>query len=182
MARPRTKDELLAASTMQFDKLIALVESLPPAAREASFPSVLTDREPEAHWRRDKNCKDVLVHLYEWHQLWLTWINDNLAGKDRPFLPSPYTWSNYAPMNEGFRDKHHATTYGQALELLKKSHEQILARIQPFSDEELFTKKHFAFTGTTSLGSYAVSATSLHYEWACKKIRLYKKALKESTL
>ena len=23
----------------------------------------------EAHWGRDKNVRDVLIHLYEWHQL-----------------------------------------------------------------------------------------------------------------
>ncbi|MFC1239685.1 ClbS/DfsB family four-helix bundle protein [Treponema vincentii] len=47
---------------------------------------------------------------------------------------------------------------------------------ETFSNEELFTKKVFDWTGTTSLGSYCVSATSSHYDWATKDI---KKALKK---
>ncbi|MVY67466.1 ClbS/DfsB family four-helix bundle protein, partial [Escherichia coli] len=36
---------------------------------------------------------------------------------------------------------------------------------------------HFGWTGTTSLGSYFVSATSSHYEWAAKKTRAYARTL-----
>ena len=169
--RPKTKDELISATTTQFAKLTQILESLPAEAREADFPSAVTDSGSESHWGRDKNCKDILIHLHEWQKLWLNWLDANMNGENRPFLPSPYSWSNYAPMNEGFRAKHVGTTYQEALELLTASHEEILARVQGFSDEELFTKKHFSFTGTTSLGSYTVSATSSHYEWAIKKIR-----------
>ncbi|MGO3678157.1 MAG: ClbS/DfsB family four-helix bundle protein, partial [Microbacteriaceae bacterium] len=34
----------------------------------------------------------------------------------------------------------------------------------------------FPWTGTTSLGSYCVSATSSHYDWAIKKIRAHIRA------
>ncbi|MDO5747459.1 MAG: ClbS/DfsB family four-helix bundle protein [Actinomycetaceae bacterium] len=177
MARPQTKDELIAAANTQCEKLKELLESLPPEEREADFPLALAEGEAGAHWRRDKNCKDVIVHLYEWQQLWLNWVNANMDGEDRPFLPSPYTWKNYAGMNEEFTAKHQNTTYCEALELLETSHEEILAIVQILSNEELFTKKYFSFTGTTSLGSYTVSATSSHYDWAIKKIRKYKKFL-----
>lgn len=100
-----------------------------------------------------------------------------MGGENRLFLPYPYTWKNYAGMNEEFTEKHRDTSYDEALELLCSSHDDILARIQTLSNEELFTKKHFSFTGTTSLGSYAVSATSSHYDWAIKKIRKYRKLL-----
>ena len=29
------------------------------------------DRKKEAYWKRDKNLRGVLMHLYEWHQLLL---------------------------------------------------------------------------------------------------------------
>ena len=48
--------------------------------------------------------------------------------------------------------------------------------IGEMSDEELFSKGVFDWTGTTTLGSYCVSATSSHYNWAFKDI---KKALKK---
>lgn len=44
-----------------------------------------------------------------------------------------------------------------------------------YSDEELFTKKYFRWTGTTDLGSYFVSTLSSHYEWALKKLKEHRK-------
>ncbi|HOP45228.1 MAG TPA: ClbS/DfsB family four-helix bundle protein, partial [Flavobacteriales bacterium] len=37
--------------------------------------------------------------------------------------------------------------------------------------EELFEKKRYRWTGSTSLGAYLVSATSSHYDWALKLIQ-----------
>ena len=48
--------------------------------------------------------------------------------------------------------------------------------IKRHNDEELFVKKRYAWTGTTTLGSYFISATSSHYDWALKLItKAYKK-------
>ena len=176
MARPQTKDELTAASDSQLNKLMEVLDSLPPEDRESDFPPALTEHGPQAHWKRDKNCKDVIVHLYEWQMLWLRWMTANMDGGNQPFLPYPYTWASYAGMNEEFRDKHLSTSYSEAVELLRRSHGEIMARLQTLSDEELFTKGYFSFTGSTSLGSYTASATSSHYEWAVRKIRRYKSA------
>lgn len=51
-----------------------------------------------------------------------------------------------------------------------------MALIDGFTDAELFEKRHFAWTGTTSLGSSCLSATSSHYEWALTKIRAHLRA------
>ncbi|MDR1911573.1 MAG: ClbS/DfsB family four-helix bundle protein, partial [Helicobacteraceae bacterium] len=37
--------------------------------------------------------------------------------------------------------------------------------------DELFTKNKYEWTGTTSLGSYLISATSSHYDWGLKTIK-----------
>jgi hypothetical protein len=63
--------------------------------------------------------------------------------------------------------------------MLKESHRAVIALIDAFSDEELFTKKRFSWTGGTTLGSYCFSATSSNYDWAMKKIKAQIKALKE---
>ena len=39
----------------------------------------------EAHWKRDKNLRDVLVHLYEWRFLLFEWESANISGIDKPF-------------------------------------------------------------------------------------------------
>jgi hypothetical protein len=53
--------------------------------------------------------------------------------------------------------------------MLKKSHAEAMVLIESFTDKELFSKKYFSRTGTATLGSYCVSATASHYDWAIKK-------------
>ena len=181
MARPQSRDELLAASEATFTKLSALISSLSPERLEAEF----------AFEDRDRNVRDVVVHVHEWHLLLIDWVEANLAGTAlegsaleggalegtalegtaRPFLPHGYTWTTYAPMNAAFRDAHQGTTLPEALALVGASRARVRALIEGRTDEELFTKKYFSWTGTTSLGAYCVSVTSSHDEWAMKKIR-----------
>jgi hypothetical protein len=50
--------------------------------------------------------------------------------------------------------------------------------IESLSNEELFEKKHFPWTGTSNVGAYCVSAAPSHYDWAVKKIKQYSKEKK----
>ena len=161
MPRPTTKQELLSAADTQFAKLWALIDGMPEPMQAAAF----------AFEDRDKNVRDVLVHLYEWHQLLLRWAPANLAGDARPFLPPPYNWKTYGDMNVEFWKQHQGTPYEQSRGMLTQSHAEVMALIGGFTDEELFTKQHYSWTGTSSLGSYCISAASSHYDWAIKKLK-----------
>lgn len=178
MPRPTTKQELITAATTQFEKLFTLIDSMPESDQTAAFCFDAVRAGKEAHWKRDKNIRDVLVHLYEWHQLLLTWITANQRGENKPFLPEPYTWKTYGDMNVVFWENHQDTSYEESRKILKGSHAAVLDLINKFTNEELFEKKHFPWTGTTNLGSYCISATSSHYDWAQKKIKAQIKAWK----
>lgn len=171
MARPGTKQDLLIAADEQYHKLWQLIGSMTEEERSAAFCFGQAPKEKEAHWKRDKNLRDVLIHLYEWHQLLLNWIRSNQKGEAKPFIPAPYNWKTYGDMNVMFWERHQATPYEEAVNMLKASHREVLATIDLFSNEELFEKKRFSWTGTSTLGSYCVSATSSHYDWAMKKIK-----------
>ncbi|OAV64727.1 hypothetical protein Barb4_03881 [Bacteroidales bacterium Barb4] len=161
MARPTIKQDLISAGNKQFSKLQELINSMSDEEQNTSF--LFDDR--------DKNVRDVLAHLYEWHQLLLDWATANRTGEEKPFLPVPYNWRTYPEMNVGFWKKHQNTPYGISKTMLNGSHKKVMELIETFSNEELFTKKHFTWTGTSTLGSYCVSATSSHYDWAMKKIK-----------
>lgn len=167
MARATTKEELVHASKENFDKLFSLFNSMSKEEQESLF----------SFEDRDRNIRDVFVHLYEWHQLLIKWINSNQAGDSAIFLPEPYNWKTYPQMNVEFWKKHQKTTLNEAIRLLDESHSETMKLIDCFSDTQLFTKKHFSWTGNTSLGSYCISSTSSHYDWAIKKIKAHKKAL-----
>ncbi len=173
MARPKTKDELIEAALVNFDKLWKLIYSMPEEALNTEFDFSGDVKKKEQHWARDKNLRDVLVHLYEWHQLLINWVNANMSRKETDFLPEPYTWKTYGEMNRKLWNAHQGTKLEKSKKMLKKSHKDSLALIQKFSDDELFTKKHFNWTGTTSLGSYCISSMPSHYDWATKKLRAH---------
>ncbi len=166
MPRPTTKADLIQAANEQFAKLWSLIDEM--SGEEKSADIVPNER--------DKNVRDVLVHLYEWHCLLLNWIRSNTNRNPAPFLPAPYNWKTYPQMNVIFWEKHQSTSYTDAEAMLKKTHKEVMALIETFSNEALFSKGTFDWTGTTTLGSYCVSATSSHYDWAIKDI---KKALKK---
>lgn len=179
MSRPASKQELLTAAQMQYDKLLKLIGSMTPEERNAHFSFGTEYAKKEAHWSRDQNIRDVLAHLYEWHMLLLNWIDANMSGIHQPFLPTPYNWNNYAQMNVGFWEKHQATPYEEAEAMLQASHTRVMGRLEQFSSEALFTRAHFSWTGSTTLGAYCVSATASHYDWAMKKIKVHLKILRK---
>ena len=176
MARPQTKDDLINTATLQFDKLLNVIATSSEEVINAEFTFDKDSAGKEAHWKRDNNLRDVLTHLYEWHQLLLRWVESNMCGNDKPFLPEPYNWKTYGDMNIVFWEKHKDTAYEKSLDMLQNSHREVIDTISKFTNEELFTNKYFSWTGTTSLGSYCVSATSSHYDWAIKKIRKHIKS------
>jgi len=171
MPRPTTKTELIAAANEQWDKLWKLIDSIPGMAQSVILNFGNNPKLKEAHWQRDKNLRDVLIHLYEWHRLLLDWTMANLNGEAKPFLPEPYNWKTYGDMNVAFWEKHQSTTYNEAEAMLRKSHNEIMELIESLTGEALFEKKHFSWTGTTNIGSYCISVTSSHYDWAMKKIK-----------
>jgi len=178
MSRPSTKPDLIATANENFNKMFLLINSMEKEVQTANFIFDVESAGKEAHWKRDKNIKDVLIHLHEWHILLLNWIKSNLNGEMKPFLPKPYNWKTYGQMNIYFFEKHHDTPYDVSKDRLKQSYFDVMNLIDTFSNDELFAKKQFSWTGTTTLGSYCVSATASHYDWAINKIKKHIKTYK----
>ena len=173
MARATTKADLVTSANGQFEKMWKLIDTMSDERQNATFGKEMATAGKEAHWSRDKNLRDILVHLYEWHLLLLNWIKVNSSGEHKPFLPEPYNWKTYPTMNVEFWKKHQSTPLTEAKAKLKESHKDVMALIETFSNEELFAKGVFDWTGTSTLGAYCVSATASHYDWAIKKIKVH---------
>ncbi|WP_340641288.1 ClbS/DfsB family four-helix bundle protein [Lactococcus lactis] len=102
MARAQSKEELITFSEESWQKLCSLINSLNEETKNTNFTFKVEDKK-EKHWARDKNLRDVMVHLYEWHQLLINFVEKNKRGEKTPFLPSPYNWKNYGEMNDNFQ-------------------------------------------------------------------------------
>lgn len=175
MARPSSKTDLLEAASSQYEQLQNLMASLTDIELTSPFDFSGDSKKKEAHWARDKNLRDVLIHLYEWHQLLLKWVAANQGGQSQTFLPAPYNWRTYGQMNMAFWEKHQTTPLEEARALFEESHQAVLDLAASFSNEQLFNKNVFDWVGGTSLGSYFVSATASHYDWAIKKLKAHRK-------
>ena len=191
MPRARSKDELLQFAQANYGTLMKLIDGMSEVQRSTPFDFSDDAAKKEAHWARDKNVRDVLVHLYEWHQLMIQFIENNAgaaaadanvgpAGTEAcaaksaiAFLPPEYSWKTYGAMNLKFWEKHQNTSLEAAKAMLAESHKKVMELAEKYTNEELFTKKYFPWTGTTDLGSYFVSSTSSHYDWAIKKIKAH---------
>lgn len=165
MVRPTTKDELLRASD---DGLQAVWESA------AKFPDGTRWEDPDG---RDRCVRDVVAHLREWQRMMLTWYDDGMAGR-RPVMPAPgYTWKTLPVLNAAIWARYQDTTELEVREGLAQTHARLRWIIASHTDAELFDKQHYPWTGSTSLGSYLVSATSSHYAWAVTALRRRSAAL-----
>lgn len=161
MPRPKTKTELLELSEANYQKLLALIQSLPDEKKSAEF----------AQGTLNRNVSDVLCHLHHWHLMLMDWHQIGLTGQ-KPDIPAKgYTWKTLPDLNRKIQAQYSSTELDQAMEMLQDSHQRMRELIESYSNDELFEKKRFNWTGSTSLGAYLISSTSSHYDWALKLIK-----------
>lgn len=165
MSRPKSKKELLELSQSNYKKLLKLVNSYSKSEVEKDFPVGTLNR----------NIKDVLAHLHEWHIMMLGWYNIGMKG-EKPDMPAKgHTWRTLPELNREIWEKYKDIELQIAKELLDDSYEKIQIILKKHSDIDLFDKKRYEWTGSTSLGEYLISNSSSHYDWA---INLIKKKMK----
>ncbi len=165
MARPNNKEELLKQSKSNYLQLLDFIHSLSPKKLNTKFPEGYLNR----------NIRDVLAHLHEWHLMMISWYKVGMNG-EKPDIPAKgYTWKTTPDLNREIWKKYRETKLEEVMDMLSSSFQDIQNLIEAHTDEDLFEKKRYKWTRSTSLGAYLVSASSSHYDWALK---LIKKCLK----
>ena len=158
MARPTTKEELLRAADEGIQAVWDRADELGEGARW---------EDPDD---RDHCVRDVVAHLREWQRMMLTWYRDGMAGH-APDMPAPgHTWRTLPMLNAEIWARYQDTTDQEVRQGLAETHAQLRAIVVSHTEAELFEKQHYPWTGSTSLASYLVSATSSHYSWATTKL------------
>jgi hypothetical protein len=171
MPRPADKKELLELVEINFNKLLGFIDTLPDEIKNGAYNNnELNDR--------DKTIADVICHLHEWHLMVGNWYKIGMSGK-KPAIPAEdVTWQKLPVLNHRIYEKYKGTELKEAIKMFKMSHKTVTALIEKHTTYELFTKKKYQWTGTTSLGAYLISATSSHYDWGLKTIKPLKKLVK----
>lgn len=171
MPRPKNKTELLDQSHSSYRQLVSLIDNYSKEEQQLAFLGNSLNR----------NIRDVLAHLDHWHRMLLEWYKVGMGG-EKPEMPAPgHSWKTVPQLNveinEKYKDVDIETVRASFFESYQMVHECIVSH----TDDELFTKKKYKWTGSTSMGSYFISATYSHYQWAIKFVRKNMKlALAES--
>lgn len=63
MPRPHNKEDLLKAAQENYESLMTLIDGLTEKELNTPFDFSGQPSKKEAHWSRDKNVRDVLIHL-----------------------------------------------------------------------------------------------------------------------
>ncbi|AVZ40036.1 MULTISPECIES: ClbS/DfsB family four-helix bundle protein [unclassified Dietzia] len=170
MPRPTTKTALLEAAAGEYERLhLALDRFDPVVLADVTWEAEIEDT--------SRHPRDVLTHIHAWQLMALGWAETGDAG-GTPAIPGEgRTWRETPAINAEIRERYLGTSYADAVDLLAGSHARCLAVISSHSDEDLFTRGRHAWTGSTTLGAYLVSATSSHYVWGCKTLRRIRRAL-----
>jgi hypothetical protein len=163
MARPTNKDELLAAAEHEFAKLWKAIDLIEPTDRE----------QPGAceNW----SVKDLLAHLDAWHEMYLGWEKAGSTGEPAAMPASGYSWGETPALNLAIYERTKNDGWKNVNERVRISHQKVLDVVKSYRNDDLFTKKRYGWTGTTSVASYTISASASHYAWASKLIRKWAK-------
>ena len=167
MARPKNKQELLDFSEQNYKRLLTLIDSYSPEQQQLTFPPGTLNR----------NIRDVLGHLHHWHLLLLGW-KETAAKGEKPEMPAPgHSWKTTPALNREINELYSTVPLSEIRNHLSDSYQAVREIVKNHTQVELFTKRHYNWTGSTSLAAYLVSATSSHYDWAYKIIKRSFKAL-----
>ena len=161
MPKPTSKTTLLEASQANYSKLLQFLDSLTETQLENDFPEGTMNR----------NVRDVLGHLHHWHLLMIDWHTQGMKGVHPEMPAKGYTWKMTPQLNRNIWKQCQSISYDNMRHLLHASYENVQTIIQSHTDEELFEKKRYPWTGSTSLGAYLISNTSSHYHWALQLIK-----------
>jgi len=154
-----TKQQLLTEAEEQFQTLLNFIHTIPAKKRTFSIETT----------KRNKNFRDVLMHLYEWHAMLERWYREGMDG-DTPEMPAPgFKWRQLDKLNDQIRDNYDHIKLSQAIKKVTLSHHRIFQLIEQHTDEQIFTKQYYKWTKTSNLYSYFAANTSSHYSWAIKQ-------------
>lgn len=176
MPQPQDKTSLLDSAQALFAELQTLWQNTALSILETDFLPRTTKAKCTTFEQGD-NMRDVLMHIYEWQRLQIAFVDNIRKGEPKDFIPDPYR-KNYKEMDEVNRLNDQKYSAAEAMGMLRQSHEEIVALAESFTEDELFGKKVFKVTYTTTMAAYFMSVTTSPYSQAIKRLKSHIRSMK----
>lgn len=158
MPAATNRDELLAVTRKDYDKLKALIEGI----------------EPEMALHKDEDdtsIKDVIAHRAHWIGLFFGWYEDGLAEREVHFPAKGYNWGDLKRYNAQLRESQAQMSWDDAKSALAREHEKLVNFIESHDDAALYDGSMKGARNDWTPGRWAEAAGPSHYRSAAKYIR-----------
>ena len=119
----------------------------------------------------NRNIKDVLAQLREWHNMLLNRWEVGMIGENRTGLARGFSGWDTKALNMKIREAHRNHELAEIRKDLEATPAKAQSIMEGHLQEELFEKKRFTWTGSSSLGTYSCANTPEHYKGTLKLIR-----------
>lgn len=163
MSKFQTKEQFLDEIRKERGKLEDLLAMIP-------------DEEKLAEVTDGMSVKDFIAHRTEWGRMMIRWYTEARAG-GTPAVPTErYKWNQLRELNADIHERFAESQLDEVETQFSEVHDELYTMIEAMSDEELFTKRHYPFTGSSDLVTYLNSATASHYRSARRHIAKWWKA------
>ena len=164
-----SKEELIESIATEHRRFVELVRSIP---RNFYLTADV--------WGDGWNIRDLLAHLTEWEQMFLSWYRVGLEG-GQPEMPAKgYQWNQTPALNHAIWEMYCHKAVAEVLADFETSYREIFSLAQELSPEELLNPGHFTWTGKNPVTTYLGANTTSHYRTATKILKRWLRANPEA--
>jgi hypothetical protein len=155
MPAATTKDELIAVTRKEWEKLGALIDTVPEPVALQLFED-------------DTSIKDVLAHRAHWIGLFFQWLDEGEAAE----MPDHgVKWSDLKPYNARLRDSYRPLSWAEVRGRLATAHARLLRWMEETDEVTLYGGPMPGGNGKWTSGRFAEAAGPSHYRSAAKYVR-----------
>lgn len=164
---PQSKDELLQAINVNFERLRNDLRAVPSAlADECGM---------EGHAKNTQmSVANLVAYLIGWNELVLKWLALDASGKPIDFPETGFKWNELGRLAKKFYADHAERSYPQLLERLDDAKNRIVAEIECRSDDQLYGAPWY--DGKWTMGRMIQFNTSSPYANARARLRKWMKS------
>ena len=167
MSRFDSKQALVDDATAARAKLETLLDAIPAEAKTVEVVDGMS-------------VKDFVAHRTEWGRMMLGWYAEAKAGGEPAVPAEGYSWRQLNELNAEIHERFADVPLEEAEQSFGSVHDELFSVMDGCTEEELFTKRYYDFTGSSDLATYFTSATGGHYRSAYKHINRWWRANRQT--